>query len=157
MVIYIIISTRTICTPSHYMTTPPSQTLKANLTIVADGCFSRFRTGLSDAKVLISSHFVGIVMHDCPQFCEGYAEIVLAKTGPILIYQISSNATRVLVDIQGKMPSDIKAYMETVIGPQLPGIYARVISQLFHIIVTFCYVGLESCAVIILLFWCIVY
>lgn len=95
--------------------------MKANLTIVADGCFSKFRKGLVNAPVSVSSHFVGIIMHNCPQYRAGHAEIVLSTTGVNLVYQISSNATRILVDIQGKMPSDIKKYMQTFIGPQLPG------------------------------------
>ena len=99
-----------------------NQTVKANLTIVADGCFSRFRKGLVSAPVSVSSHFVGVVMHDCPQYKPGHAEIVLGNSGPILVYQISSEATRILVDIQGKMPHDVKEYMRTQIGPQLPGI-----------------------------------
>ena len=102
-----------------------NQTVKANLTIVADGCFSRFRRGLVSAPVSVSSHFVGVVMHNCPQYKPGHAEIVLGSAGPILIYQISSKATRILVDIQGKMPRDVKEFMHTQTGPQLPGTLYR--------------------------------
>lgn len=59
-------------------------------------------------------------MHNCPQFKANHAEIVLGTTGPILVYQIARNDTRILVDIQGKMPSDPKEYMMTKILPQLP-------------------------------------
>lgn len=102
--------------------TATTRTMRADLTIVADGCFSKFRKGLVDAPVSISSHFTGLVMHNCPQFKAGFAEIVLTHTGPILVYQISSKSTRILVDIQGKMPPDIKEYMKTTIAPQLPGL-----------------------------------
>ena len=88
---------------------------------MADGCFSKFRKGLNNAPVSVPSHFAGLVMHNCPQIKEGHAEIVLSKNGPILVYQISSHSTRILVDIQGKMPSDTKEYMLTTVLPELPG------------------------------------
>lgn len=105
------------------------QTIQADLTIVADGCFSRLRKGLTEASVSVSSHFAGLIMENCPQFKCGHAEIVLANTGPILIYQISSNETRILVDIQGKMPSDLKEYIRTIILPQLPGKSSSIIAS----------------------------
>ncbi len=89
--------------------------------MVADGCFSKFRKGLNNAPVSVSSHFAGIVMHKCPQIKKGHAEIVLSKNGPVLVYQISSKSTRILVDIQGKMPSEIKKYMLSTVLPELPG------------------------------------
>lgn len=58
---------------------------------------------------------------DASQFKANYAELVLAKTSPVLIYQISSTETRVLVDIRGKMPKKLKEYMIENIHPQLPG------------------------------------
>lgn len=97
------------------------QTINADLTIVADGCFSRFRKDLTEGTVSVASNFAGLVMHNCPQFKSNHAEIVLGTTGPILVYQIASNDTRILVDIQGKMPPDPKEYMKTKILPQLPG------------------------------------
>lgn len=50
----------------------------------------------------------------------GHAEIVLTKNGLVLVYQISSDCTRVLVDIQGKLPSDISDYMLFNVLPELP-------------------------------------
>ena len=97
------------------------QSVRADLTVVADGCFSKFRKGLNNAPVSVSSHFAGVVMHNCPQIKEGHAEIVLSRNGPILVYQISSECTRILVDIQGKMPSEIKEYMLSTVLPELPG------------------------------------
>lgn len=40
----------------------PSQEIHAPLTIVADGCFSKFRKNLVSGKVKVSSHFVGCIM-----------------------------------------------------------------------------------------------
>ena len=90
---------------------------------MADGCFSKFRKGLVNASVKVSSHFTGIILQNCPQYKAGHAEIVLPTkgSGPILIYQISSTCTRILIDIMGKMPSDIKEFMKEKVAPELPG------------------------------------
>ncbi len=53
-----------------------------------------------------------------------FAELVLADPSPILIYQISSHCTRVLVDVRGRMPKNIKEYMKENIYPQLPGVFS---------------------------------
>uniref|UniRef100_A0A672S419 Squalene monooxygenase n=1 Tax=Sinocyclocheilus grahami TaxID=75366 RepID=A0A672S419_SINGR len=92
----------------------------APLTVVADGCFSKFRNNLISGKAKVSSHFVGCIMKDSPQFKPNHAELVLANPSPVLIYQISSNETRVLVDIRGEMPRDLMRYMTEKIYPQLP-------------------------------------
>lgn len=97
------------------------QELRAPLTIVADGCFSRFRKALTKETPDVASHFVGMIMKDCPQHMDNHAELVLADPSPVLIYQISSTDTRVLVDIRGPMPRDIKQYMKDNIYSQLPG------------------------------------
>lgn len=100
-----------------------SQDLKeihASLTIIADGCFSKFRKQLTTTLPKTSSHFVGTVMHNCPQFQDNHAELVLADPSPVLIYQISSEDTRVLVDVRGNMPKDLKEYMMDRVYPQLP-------------------------------------
>ncbi|NWI11697.1 ERG1 monooxygenase, partial [Crypturellus soui] len=94
--------------------------LHAPLTVVADGLFSKFRKNLVSNKVTVSSHFVGCILKDTPQFKANYGELVLAKTSPVLIYQISSTETRVLVDIRGEMPKNLKEYMLENIHPQLP-------------------------------------
>ncbi|XP_068610833.1 squalene monooxygenase [Brachionichthys hirsutus] len=94
--------------------------IHAALTVVADGCFSKFRKGLVPGRAHTSSHFVGCLMKACPQFKANHAELVLANPSPILIYQISSSQTRVLVDIRGQMPRNLSEYMTEKIHPQLP-------------------------------------
>ncbi|XP_033983097.1 squalene monooxygenase [Trematomus bernacchii] len=94
--------------------------IHAGLTVVADGCFSKFRKSLVAAKAQTSSHFVGCLMKDCPQFKAHHAELVLANPSPVLVYQISSSDTRVLVDIRGEMPRNLSEYMAENIYPQLP-------------------------------------
>lgn len=100
--------------------TGDTKVIHSALTIVADGCFSKFRKNLVSGKAQISSHFVGCLMKNCPQFKANHAELVLANPSPILIYQISSTQTRVLVDVRGEMPRNLSDYMVEKIHPQLP-------------------------------------
>ncbi|XP_055965168.1 squalene monooxygenase [Sorex fumeus] len=94
--------------------------LHAPLIVVADGLFSKFRKNLISNKVSVSSHFVGFLMKNAPQFKANHAELILANPSPVLIYQISSNETRVLVDVRGEMPRNLREYMAEKIHPQLP-------------------------------------
>ncbi|KAM5157711.1 squalene monooxygenase [Mantella aurantiaca] len=94
--------------------------LHAPLTVVADGLFSKFRKDLISGQVKVSSHFVGCILKNSPQFKPHHAELVLANPSPVLIYQISSTETRVLVDIRGDMPRNLKEYMLENILPQMP-------------------------------------
>ncbi|CAL8247970.1 unnamed protein product [Lota lota] len=94
--------------------------IHAGLTVVADGCFSKFRKSLMSGKAHTSSHFVGCIMKDCPQFKANHAELVLANPSPVLIYRISSSDTRVLVDVRGEMPRNLTEYMTERVYPQLP-------------------------------------
>lgn len=100
--------------------TGDTKEIHASLTVVADGCFSKFRKSLVSGKAQTSSHFVGCLMKDCPQFKANHAELVLANPSPVLIYQISSTHTRVLVDVRGEMPRNLSEYMVEKIHPQLP-------------------------------------
>ncbi|GAV02537.1 hypothetical protein RvY_13085 [Ramazzottius varieornatus] len=94
--------------------------LAAPLTVVCDGHFSRFRKDLIQSNVQVASHFVGLLLEDCPQIKPQHAELVLGNPSPVLIYRISDKYTRVLVDIQGSLPKNMPEYMETVIASQLP-------------------------------------
>ena len=94
--------------------------VKAKLTVVADGTFSRFREKLSVTKPEVCSHFVGILMEDCPQFKTNFAEVIITTAGVILVYRISPHATRALIDIKGTMPSDLRAYILQNFLPHLP-------------------------------------
>ncbi|CAO2602208.1 Squalene monooxygenase [Lemmus lemmus] len=102
--------------------TGDTKELHAPLTVVADGLFSKFRKNLISNKVSVSSHFVGFLMKNAPQFKANYAELALVNPSPVLIYQISANETRVLVDIRGEMPRNLREYMAEQIYPQIPGV-----------------------------------
>ena len=104
----------------------------APLTLVADGCFSKFRKQFIDKTVSAKSHFVGFVIKDCPLPFPYHGHVILANPSPILLYQIGTHDTRILVDVPGKLPSigngEMKKYMTKKVGPQLP----KVIQSSFY-------------------------
>lgn len=63
-------------------------------------------------------------MKDVPLPMPQHGHVILAKPSPILMYQIGTHDTRILIDIPGKLPSasngDLKQYMLDVVFPQLP-------------------------------------
>ncbi|KAJ3290555.1 Squalene epoxidase [Borealophlyctis nickersoniae] len=65
-----------------------------------------------------------MVLTDCELPYQNRGHVVLGKPSPILLYQIGTHDTRILVDIPGKLPSigngDLQRYMQDHIGPQLP-------------------------------------
>jgi squalene monooxygenase len=53
-----------------------------------------------------------------------HGHVILADPSPILLYQIGTHDTRILVDIPGTLPSagngSLKNYLASFVGPQLP-------------------------------------
>lgn len=94
--------------------------LRARLTVVADGLFSKFRSRMVKERAKTYSHFCGCVMMNCPQALDRHAELVLAKPNPILVYRISDDETRVLVDVRGDMPDNLREYLLERIAPAMP-------------------------------------
>uniref|UniRef100_A0A8C4PYG7 Squalene monooxygenase n=1 Tax=Eptatretus burgeri TaxID=7764 RepID=A0A8C4PYG7_EPTBU len=78
--------------------------LRTPLTIIADGCFSKFRKSLIKTSVSIHSHFMGFLMQ------------VSASTSR----DACSWETRVLVDVRGNLPRDPKNYLLHEVAPNLP-------------------------------------
>ncbi|KAF9528978.1 squalene epoxidase [Crepidotus variabilis] len=98
--------------------------LSADVTIVADGCFSNFRNtvmGSVAAKPTTKSHFFGAVLEDARLPIPNHGTVALVKGyGPVLLYQIAGHDTRILIDLKTPLPSDPKAEILTNIVPQLP-------------------------------------
>ncbi|SPO37013.1 related to squalene monooxygenase [Pseudozyma flocculosa] len=105
---------------------PGSFELRAPLTIVVDGCFSKFRrTHGSSIAPTVRSNFVGLELEDAPLPAPHHGHVVLGKAGPVLLYQIGSHSTRILIDVQGeKLPSaakgELQAHIRDKVIPQLP-------------------------------------
>ncbi len=100
--------------------------LRAPLTIVADGCFSKFRrTHGSSIQPMVRSNFVGLELEDAPLPAPHHGHVVLSKNGPVLLYQIGTHSTRILIDVAGeKLPSvakgDLQKHVNENVIPQLP-------------------------------------
>ncbi|KAG5651436.1 hypothetical protein H0H81_008640 [Sphagnurus paluster] len=103
---------------------PEKDSFYADLVVIADGCFSNFRgavMGDAAAKSTTKSHFVGAVLENARLPIPNHGTVALVKGfGPVLLYQISENDTRMLVDVKTPLPSDLKAHILTNIVPQLP-------------------------------------
>lgn len=106
-------------------------TRRCSIALIADGIWSNFRKTLSSAEITNVGSFVGLVVDHPPMQSPVphplHGHVILADPTPCLIYQISSTETRILVDIQGRMPSiaggEMRRYMEEKICPQLPACF----------------------------------
>ncbi|CEL56370.1 squalene monooxygenase [Rhizoctonia solani AG-1 IB] len=96
----------------------------AGLTIVADGCFSKFRNRVlrpSAKRPKTKSHFVGAVLKDARLPIPQHGTVALTENGPVLLYQIEEHDTRMLVDIKGEtLPRDLAGYIRQNVIPELP-------------------------------------
>jgi len=96
----------------------------ADLVVVADGCFSNFRSavmGGAATKSATRSHFVGTILEDVRLPIPQHGTVCLVRgNGPVLLYQIGEHDTRMLVDVRAPLPSDLKAFILSNIVPQLP-------------------------------------
>jgi squalene monooxygenase len=92
------------------------EALFSKLVIVADGCFSNFRTlvmGASAFKPVTKSHFIGAVLEDVLLPIPNHGTVALVKGfGPVLLYQISQHDTRILIDVKNPLPSDLKVRVQ---------------------------------------------
>jgi len=99
-------------------------TVLACLTIVSDGMFSAFRPSLSANTKKVSSHFLGIVLKNCELPFAHHGHVILADPSPCLVYPISSEETRMLIDFAGheapRKSAELISYLRYTIGPQLP-------------------------------------
>ncbi|KAG8732713.1 Squalene epoxidase [Ceratobasidium sp. 414] len=100
------------------------ETFSAGLTIVADGCFSKFRARVlaPDApKPDTRSHFVGAVLTDARLPIPQHGTVALTSNGPVLLYQIEEHDTRILIDVKGTtLPRDLASYVRQSVIPELP-------------------------------------
>jgi squalene monooxygenase len=94
------------------------------LTFIADGCFSNFRREFVKKPVQVRSNFVGLVLKDAKLPAPNHGHVVLANNAPVLLYQISTHDTRILVDVPGKLPSvgngQLHEYLRKIVLPDLP-------------------------------------
>ncbi|EMD31553.1 hypothetical protein CERSUDRAFT_119603 [Gelatoporia subvermispora B] len=102
---------------------PMKEAFYADLTVLADGCFSNFRNAVFAERPRpdTRSHFVGAVLENAKLPIPQHGTVALVEGyGPVLLYQISEHDTRMLVDVKAPLPADLKSHILTNILPQLP-------------------------------------
>lgn len=86
--------------------------LYAHLVIIADGCFSKFRTKVMGPRActpVTKSHFVGLILKNATLPYQYHGTVCLTESaGPVLLYQIGTDDTRMLVDVKDPLPSNMK-------------------------------------------------
>nr|ODO01138.1 squalene monooxygenase [Cryptococcus depauperatus CBS 7855] len=100
----------------------------APLTIIADGCFSKFRL-TPGARIPVPdtrSYFVGLILNNAELPMKNHGTVCLTPSGPVLLYQIGNEKgeVRMLVDVKGKLPSvadgSLKQYLIDNYLPYIP-------------------------------------
>ena len=65
-----------------------------------------------------------MILTDCKMPLPQHGHVVLAKPSPILLYQIGTHDTRILINIPSPLPKvgngEMDKYLRTCVGPQLP-------------------------------------
>ncbi|EXJ80379.1 squalene monooxygenase [Capronia coronata CBS 617.96] len=97
-----------------------------SLTVVCDGYASKFRRPYIHHTPQVKSKFWGLELIDCPLPTPHHGIVVLGKDSPVLLYQIGTHETRILVDVPEGLPSTstanggIKGHLGKVVLPSLP-------------------------------------
>lgn len=98
----------------------------AQLTVIADGYASKFRKQHHPHAPKVRSKFWGLEMIDAKLPAPCYGHVLLSDNPPVLMYQIGTHETRVLVDIPENLPSasvkngGVKGHLRNTVLPSLP-------------------------------------
>lgn len=98
----------------------------APMTIAADGYASKFRNILHPHSSHKRSRFYGLELQDCALPYPNMGHVVLGDMPPILLYQIGTHETRILVDVPDNCPTakiaagGVNNHMSTVVVENLP-------------------------------------
>jgi squalene monooxygenase len=96
------------------------------LTLISDGYASKFRKAYLPNAPRVKSKFWALELIDAVLPMPGYGHVILSKAPPILIYQIGTHETRILVDVPENCASaspkngGIKNHLLNVALPNLP-------------------------------------
>lgn len=96
------------------------------LTIIADGYASKFRKEYISHVPVSKSKFWGLELIDADLPRPGHGHVVLGDGAPVLLYQIGTHETRILVDVPeglastGTASGGVKGHLRNVVLPSLP-------------------------------------
>lgn len=98
----------------------------AQLTVAADGYASDFRKQHHQYTPKRRSKFYGLELIDADLPCPNTGHVLLSEDPPVLMYQIGTHETRILVDVPDNLPAasvkngGVKGYFRNCILPKLP-------------------------------------
>ena len=75
------------------------------LTLISDGYASKFRKTYLPHTPEVRSKFWGLELIDAELPCPNHGHVILSEAPPILIYQIGTHETRILIDIPENLPT----------------------------------------------------
>lgn len=96
------------------------------LTLISDGYASKFRKSHLPHVPQVRSKFFGLELIDAELPMPHHGHVILSDAPPILIYQIGTHETRILIDVPENLPSaspragGIKNHLLNVALPNLP-------------------------------------
>lgn len=96
------------------------------LTLVADGYASKFRKEALPYTPVVRSKFWALELIDADLPAPNHGHVILSDAPPILIYQIGTHETRILIDIPENLPSasvkngGVKNHLLNVALPTVP-------------------------------------
>jgi len=96
------------------------------LTVAADGYNSVIRKSHHPYTSKVRSKFWGMEMIDAKLPSPCYGHVILSDNAPVLMYQIGTHETRVLVDVPENLPAasvkngGVKGYLRNTVLPTLP-------------------------------------
>ncbi|KAI1007096.1 putative squalene monooxygenase [Podosphaera aphanis] len=99
---------------------------KGQLTIISDGYASKFRKQYIHQTPVVKSKFYALELIDCPLPMPNHGTVILGDASPVLLYQIGTHETRVLIDVPENTPSasvaagGVRNHIRNVILPSLP-------------------------------------
>lgn len=103
--------------------TSTKETFLARLVIIADGCFSNFRSqvmGETAEKPSVRGYFIGSILKDVNLPIDKHGTVCLVKgSGPVLLYQIEEHDTRILIDVKDPLPSDLKVRTPSLVRNEI--------------------------------------
>ncbi|GAM88872.1 hypothetical protein ANO11243_069060 [Dothideomycetidae sp. 11243] len=97
-----------------------------HLTIAADGYASKFRKEFITTPPVVKSKFWALELIDADLPMPNHGHVILGDGDPVLVYQIGTHESRVLVDIPESLPSasvqngGVKGHLRNVVLPSLP-------------------------------------
>jgi squalene monooxygenase len=96
------------------------------LTLISDGYASKWRKQYLPHTPVVRSKFYGLELIDAELPRPNHGHVILSDAPPILIYQIGTHETRILIDVPENLPSastkngGVKNHLLNVALPNLP-------------------------------------